>query len=198
MAERQVSRRRYVASLLVARCASAGIVSYGPVGWLAPADSDDRSARLRRSRPACAYLCSRGLSSHLRVGVVGGRRVRPDHLVVILRQWRRSVTRRAARRAERGALDRRRVGATWCVRAGAHAYLGPRLGLGYRVGDMMVMGSPAGGRACGRSIFGGSPRERGGSAMSGTGRGASAEVKARDAHRPGRVMRARALPRRGL
>ena len=65
----------------------------------------------------------------LRVEVVRGRRVRPDHLVAILRQWRRSVTRRAARWAERGALDRRRVGATWCVRAGAYAYLGPRLGL---------------------------------------------------------------------
>jgi hypothetical protein len=37
-----------------AESASAVIVSYGPVGWLAPADSDDRSARRRRSRPACA------------------------------------------------------------------------------------------------------------------------------------------------
>jgi hypothetical protein len=57
-----------------------------------------------------------------------------------------SVTRRAARRAERGALDRRRAGASWCVRAGADAYLGPRPGLAIGVGDMMVMGFPAGGR----------------------------------------------------
>jgi hypothetical protein len=34
------------------------------------------------------------------------------------------------------------------VRAGAHAYLGPRLGLATGVGDMMVMGFPAGG-SCG-------------------------------------------------
>ena len=37
------------------------------------------------------------------------------HLVVCERQLRRSVTRRAARRAERGALDRRRAGAIGVV-----------------------------------------------------------------------------------
>ena len=34
------------------------------------------------------------------------------------------------------------------MRAGAHAYLGPRLGLATGVGDMMVMGFPLGG-SCG-------------------------------------------------
>src|SRR5215218_1771831 len=64
----------------------------------------------------------------------------PEYLVVIERRWRCSVTRRAARRAEREALDRRRAGATGgCVRAGAHAYLGPRPAV-RRAGDMMVMG----------------------------------------------------------
>jgi hypothetical protein len=62
-------------------------------------------------------------------------------LVVMQRQWRRSVTRMAAWRAEREALDRRRAGASCgCVRAGAHAYLGPRPWVWLLAGDMMVMG----------------------------------------------------------
>ncbi len=43
-----------------------------------------------------------------------------------------------------------------------------------RVGDMMVMGFPLGEGQGGRSVFGGRPRERGGSRMPGAGRGASA------------------------
>jgi hypothetical protein len=60
------------------------------------------------------------------------------HLVLIERQRRRSVTRRAAPRAEREALDRRRAGAICCrVCAGARAYFGPRPGW-LLAGDMMV------------------------------------------------------------
>ncbi len=43
-----------ISDVQIARCAFAGIVSYEPVGRLAPATADDRSARRRRSRPACA------------------------------------------------------------------------------------------------------------------------------------------------
>jgi hypothetical protein len=64
----------------------------------------------------------------------------PDHLDVIERQRRRSVTRRAALGAEREALDGCGAGAIgWRVRAGARAYFGPRPGW-FRVGDMMVDG----------------------------------------------------------
>ena len=107
-------------------------------------------------------------------GCPGGRAI-PDQLVVIERRQRVLVTRRAVRRAERVALDRRGAGAIGVgVRAGAHAYLGPRPSGWLRVGDMMVMGFPLGEGQSGRSVFGGRPRERGGSAMPGAGRGASA------------------------
>jgi hypothetical protein len=78
---------------------------------------------------AIAYLSSGALSSPgLRDSVWGGRLA--GHLVAIERQRWRSVTRRAARRAEREALDGRRAGAMCrCVRAGARAYFGPRPGL---------------------------------------------------------------------
>jgi hypothetical protein len=126
-----------------------------------------------------AYLCSRALSSFH--GVRGCREVAGfcGHLVVIERQWRCSVTPGAARRAEREALDRRRAGAMWRgVRAGAHAYLGPRPLVDGGAGDMMVMGcrSRWGEVRCGRSVFAGRPRGRGGSSLRGAGRGASAEV----------------------
>ena len=102
----------------------------------------------------------------------------PGPLAVIQRHWRRSVTRRAARRAEREALDGRRAGATaGGVRAGAHAYLGPRpcRAVGRRHdGDGVLF--PLGEVRCGRSVFAGRPRGRGGSRLSGAGRGASADV----------------------
>jgi len=148
------------------------------------------------ARPVCVrpppllLICAVGPCQALQVGIVVARGPRgrgvPRTLVVIKRQWWRSVTRRAARRAEREALDRRRAGATcWAVRAGAHAYLGPRPGgVGCRAGDMMVMGSPASGKfRCGRSVFGGRPRERGGSSMRGAGRGASVDSRL-GAHEP--------------
>jgi hypothetical protein len=89
-------RNRPVASVGVRRCPRLLICAVGPV-----------------STPPAGELSE----------VAGG----PAASVVIKCQRRRSVTRRAARRAERGALDRRRAGAIGgCVRAGAHAYLGPR------------------------------------------------------------------------
>lgn len=83
----------------------------------------DRAARPqcdreRSSASGPAYLCSRPLSTFPSVEVVDrGGSMGP--LVVMQRQWRRSVTRWAARRAEREALDRRRADAScWvCARA---------------------------------------------------------------------------------
>jgi hypothetical protein len=85
-------------------------------------------ARTRSTSTRVLLICAAGPLSSLR-GWIGCRvwGSFPERLVAIERQRRCSVTRRAARRAERGALDRRRAGATGgCVRAGAHAYLGPR------------------------------------------------------------------------
>jgi hypothetical protein len=137
----------------------------------------DRIQVFARAELACAYLCSRVLSTLL---------VKSSKVVRVVRRLPATgcdrapaagllVTRRAARRAERGALDRRGAGAIGVgVRAGAHAYLGPRPSGWLRVGDMMVMGFPLGEGQSGRSVFGGRPRGRGGSAMPGAGRGASA------------------------
>ena len=60
---------------------------------------------------AAAYLSPAALSS-LGIGDVWSGGCVCGHLVAIERQRRRSVTRRAARRAEREALDRRRAGAS--------------------------------------------------------------------------------------
>ena len=64
-----------------------------------------------------------------------------------------------ARRAERGASPGAGLALSALVRAGAHAYLGPRPSGWLRVGDMMVMGFPLGEGGSGRSVFGGGPRE---------------------------------------
>jgi hypothetical protein len=85
------------------------------------------------------------------------------------------------------------------VRAGAHAYLGPRSGVGSRVGDMMVMGFPLGEEIALRPLVLWRPsthwawRQR----ASGAGRGASVS-QGPGARNPGRVRRAPARPRRGL
>ena len=148
-----------------------------------PPTRQSRDARRRRRSVAdvdelgVALICAVGPCQVSWVEVEGcpGGRAIPDQLVVIERRQRVLVTRRAVRRAERVALDRRGAGAIGVgVRAGAHAYLGPRPSGWLRVGDMMVMGFPLGEGQSGRSVFGGRPRERGGSAMPGAGRGASA------------------------
>jgi hypothetical protein len=92
-----------------------------------------------------------------------------------------SVIWRAARRAERGALDRCRGGAIGVCGVCARApmlilVLDPLVGDG--AGEVMVMGcrSRWGEVRCGRSVFPGRPRGRGGSGLRGAGRGASADV----------------------
>jgi len=125
----------------------------------------------------CAGASCQGLRGVVVVGLVHVGLVPRGPIVVMQCRRRRSVTRGAAGRAERGALDWRRAGRyRRCVRAGAHAYLGPRPGGWLPAGDMMVMGcgSRWGKLRCGRSVFRGCPRRRGGSGMPGAGRGASA------------------------
>ena len=99
-----------------------------------------------RGRPGARRVCGRGGNGRrhtccslsvqgprgkraIRVDVVVGRGSDPGCCLSARR--RRSVTPGAARRAERGALDRRRAGAIgrWLVRAGARPYLGPRPGV---------------------------------------------------------------------
>jgi hypothetical protein len=115
-------------------------------------DSGDAAEGLR-PRAAIAYL-STGNPVKPRVEgfrfEVGG----SPHLVVIERQRRRSVARRAARRAEREALDMRRAGATCgCVRAGARAYFGPRPGLVWGRRHDGWWGDPAGMRVAAARSF---------------------------------------------
>jgi transposase IS116/IS110/IS902 family protein len=71
----------------------------------------------------------RGLQQHITVTIPTPSGPRPD-LAATQRMAGAAVTEMAARRAEREALDRRRVGAIGrCVRAGARPYLGPRPGV---------------------------------------------------------------------
>jgi hypothetical protein len=145
------------------------------------------------SAESSAYLCRRPLSSLPMLfmtwsGLVLGHSLRSSA------GRGGCVTRRAARRVERVALDTRRAGAIGVVRAGAHAYLGPRPGSPGRRHDGDGVWFPLGEERCGRSVFGGRPRVRGGSGMSGAGRGASVTLWRWRA--PGSVMRALAPPLR--
>jgi hypothetical protein len=153
-----------------------------------------------RAVATIAYLCRRLVSSG-RSQFLGWPSGSLDlDFVAVERRERRSVTRRAVRRAERVALDRRRVGAIgWGgVRAGAQAYLGPRPGVGSRPVTGWLMGCCSRwAKRCGRSVFAGRPRERGGSDLSGAGRGASVLVRRPGAHeKSSLVRRARARRRR--
>jgi hypothetical protein len=97
---------------------------------------DSRSVGLQRYfLSALLLICAGAPCQVRRCSCLIGRRGWLDlDFLAIERRERRPVTRRAARRAERVALDRRRDGAIGGVgvRAGAQAYLGPRPGVGSR------------------------------------------------------------------